>query len=106
MPFDHFFLGEGSPTKIDGRKKGTLILTDLVNQDSQKNCGLSVECLGPVRPHGPKTCYPLEELDKNQRPPLSPLGIFKVAPATRLKSLGSIHCLDCVGGSTSVRERL
>ena len=31
MPFYRFFLGwEGSPTKIDYRKKGTLILTSLL----------------------------------------------------------------------------
>ena len=29
VPFCRF-LGEGSPTKIDGRKKGTLILTSLL----------------------------------------------------------------------------
>ena len=30
MPFYRFFLGEGSPTKLDCRKKGTLILTFLL----------------------------------------------------------------------------
>ena len=29
MPFNPFF-GEGSPTKIDYRKKGTLVLTSLL----------------------------------------------------------------------------
>ena len=29
-PFTVYFLGEGSPTKIDYRKKGTLILTSLL----------------------------------------------------------------------------
>ena len=31
MPFTVSFLGEGSPTKIDYRKKGTLILTALLD---------------------------------------------------------------------------
>ena len=30
VPFSRFFLGEGSTTKIDYRKKGTLILTSLL----------------------------------------------------------------------------
>ena len=30
MPFDRFFFGKGSPTKIDYRQKGTLILTSLL----------------------------------------------------------------------------
>ena len=34
MPFYHF-LGEGSPTKIDYRKKGTLILTSLLEDLDQ-----------------------------------------------------------------------
>ena len=30
MPFSPLFLGEGSPNKIDDRKKGTLILPSLL----------------------------------------------------------------------------
>ena len=30
MPFSTLFLGEGSPTKINHSKKGTLILTSLL----------------------------------------------------------------------------
>ena len=30
MPFDQLFWGEGYPTKIDYREKGTLILTALL----------------------------------------------------------------------------
>ena len=35
MPFLTPFLGEGSPTNIDYRKKGTLILTSLLEVESR-----------------------------------------------------------------------
>ena len=42
MPFLTPFLGEGSPTKIDYTKKGTLILTCLL-EDLEKNRGDAVD---------------------------------------------------------------
>ena len=37
VPFYHFFWGGGSPTKIDYRKKGTLILTSLLEDLENQN---------------------------------------------------------------------
>ena len=45
VPF-YPFTGEGSPTKIDYRKKGTLILTSLLAHDGGKGQGeaLGTQC--------------------------------------------------------------
>ena len=46
MPFSTPFLGEGSPTKIDYRKKGTLILSSLLEDLVNRFCGFQAEGAG------------------------------------------------------------
>ena len=50
MPFYPFF-GEGSPTKIDYRKKGTLILTSLLEDLVVFALSVTTICLHPQTTH-------------------------------------------------------
>ena len=47
--FNPFFGGEASPTEIDYRKKGTLILTSLLEDLAMSDLGLVRFCWAPCR---------------------------------------------------------
>ena len=82
------FLGEGSPTKIDYRKRGTLILTSLLEDLAEVWIGCPCCCL--------------EWVSHKKTSPSSPNGpdmasVFKVAPSPEISaSLGSPTALHGV----------
>ena len=71
MPFLTFFLGEGSPTKIDYRRKGTLILSSLLEGLVQQRAKLSFTSRKreDVGPKLASQCQPLQVAKKRLESP-------------------------------------